>query len=143
MTDTALTSAPVAPRGARASGTAHGPMGWARSAQDWLDGHGRKAWIATMVAGFVLLWPVGLAVLFYMLATGRFARSGDRTTHQAMRMGPSTGNSAFDAYRADTIRRLEEERAEFEAFLGRLREAKDKAEFDQFMGERGKADAAE
>lgn len=50
----------------------------------------------------------------------------------------STGNSAFDTYKADTLRRLEEEQASFEAFLERLREAKDKSEFDQFMDDRAK-----
>lgn len=48
----------------------------------------------------------------------------------------STGNSAFDAYKSDTLRRLEEEQDQFEAFLERLRDAKDKAEFDQFMDDR-------
>lgn len=50
-------------------------------------------------------------------------------------MRPS-GNSAFDAYKADTLRRLEDEQHQFEAFLERLRDAKDKAEFDQFMNDR-------
>lgn len=48
---------------------------------------------------------------------------------------PSSGNRAFDEYRAETLRRLEEEQKEFGAFLDRLRFAKDKAEFDQFMAE--------
>ena len=48
----------------------------------------------------------------------------------------SSGNSAFDAYREETMRRLEEEQTAFNAFLTRLRDAKDKAEFDQFMNER-------
>ena len=48
----------------------------------------------------------------------------------------SSGNTAFDAYKADTLRRLEEEQQNFEAFLERLREAKDKSEFDQFMEDR-------
>ena len=48
---------------------------------------------------------------------------------------PSSGNRAFDEYRAETLRRLEEEQREFGAFLDRLRFAKDKAEFDQFMAE--------
>jgi hypothetical protein len=48
----------------------------------------------------------------------------------------TTGNRAFDQYREDTLRRLEEEVDEFQAFLQRLRHAKDKAEFDQFMAER-------
>lgn len=50
-----------------------------------------------------------------------------------------SGNSAFDAYKADTLRRLEQEQDAFEAFLQRLREAKDKAEFDQFMEDRAKS----
>ena len=47
----------------------------------------------------------------------------------------SSGNRAFDEYRAETLRRLEEEQREFNEFLDRLRHAKDKAEFDQFMAE--------
>jgi Protein of unknown function (DUF2852) len=49
---------------------------------------------------------------------------------------PSSGNRAFDEYRADTLRRLEDEQREFREFLDRLRFAKDKTEFDQFMAER-------
>ncbi len=49
---------------------------------------------------------------------------------------PSSGNRAFDEYRTETLRRLEEEQREFRDFLERLRHAKDKAEFDQFMAER-------
>ena len=49
---------------------------------------------------------------------------------------PSSGNRAFDEYRTDTLRRLEEEQREFREFLERLRLAKDKTEFDQFMAER-------
>jgi hypothetical protein len=52
------------------------------------------------------------------------------------RMPPSSGNHAFDDYRDQTLRRLEEEQREFAAFLERLRFARDKAEFDQFMSER-------
>jgi hypothetical protein len=48
----------------------------------------------------------------------------------------SSGNRAFDEYRTETLRRLEDEQREFMEFLERLRHAKDKAEFDQFMAER-------
>ncbi len=58
-------------------------------------------------------------------------------TRQAATTLRPTGNSAFDAYKADTLRRLEEEQDRFEAFLERLRDAKDQAEFDQFMNEHG------
>jgi hypothetical protein len=49
---------------------------------------------------------------------------------------PSSGNRAFDDYRGETLRRLEDEQREFKGFLERLRFAKDRAEFDQFMNER-------
>jgi hypothetical protein len=49
---------------------------------------------------------------------------------------PSSGNRAFDEYRNETMRRLEEEQKDFRDFLDRLRHAKDKAEFDQFMNDR-------
>jgi len=48
----------------------------------------------------------------------------------------SSGNRAFDEYRTETLQRLEEEQREFREFLQRLRMAKDKSEFDQFMAER-------
>ena len=51
--------------------------------------------------------------------------------------GPSTsGNRAFDDYRDETMKRLEEEQREFKDFLARLRFAKDRSEFDQFMTQR-------
>jgi hypothetical protein len=48
----------------------------------------------------------------------------------------STGNRAFDDYRTETLKRLEDEQREFKEFLERLRFAKDRQEFDQFMAER-------
>ena len=120
---------------------------WLQRAEMWLDDKGKGAWIATMVLGFIAFWPVGLALLAYMIWSKRMftgkscARRGTSRT-----VTRSTGNSAFDAYKADTLRRLEEEQTNFEAFLERLRDAKDKAEFDQFMDERAKrntGDAAE
>jgi hypothetical protein len=36
------------------------------------------------------------------------------------------------------LRRLEDEQRDFFEFLNRLRHAKDKAEFDQFMADRGR-----
>ncbi len=56
------------------------------------------------------------------------------------RSNAASGNHAFDEYRAETLRRLEEEQREFLDFLQRLRHAKDKAEFDQFMSERRRPD---
>ena len=113
---------------------------WLSRSERWLDERGKGAWIAAMVLGFIFFWPLGLALLAYMIWSKRMF-SGDcamRTRH-ARHAFKSSGNSAFDAYKADTLRRLEEEQDAFEAFLQRLREAKDKAEFDQFMDERAKS----
>ena len=61
--------------------------------------------------------------------------------HGFSAMRPS-GNTAFDAYKEDTLRRLEDEQSSFEDFLQRLRDAKDKAEFDEFMDDRATATAS-
>jgi hypothetical protein len=120
-------------------------------------GISRPAAIAFTILGFLFWWPVGLAILFYMLGSGRMGCFGRR--RRAMyqqagqnggpwgswmswacggdgRAGVSSGNRAFDEYKAETLRRMEEEQKEFASFLERLRFAKDKAEFDAFMAER-------
>ncbi|GHE00470.1 hypothetical protein U879_12575 [Defluviimonas sp. 20V17] len=119
---------------------------WPGQAQDWLDERGKPAWIAAMVLGFIFFWPVGLALLFYMIWSKRMFTGSCRHSrhHGHHRHGrsygmPSSGNSAFDAYKADTLKRLEEEQEAFSAFLQRLREAKDKQEFDAFMDDRARA----
>jgi hypothetical protein len=109
-----------------------------------LDELGRGAWIALVVLGFVFWWPVGLAILAFSLWSGRMGcwnHQGMARWQGAMGRGPwvnprSSGNRAFDEYRTETLRRLEEEQREFREFLERLRMAKDKVEFDQFMAER-------
>lgn len=122
---------------------------WFKRTENWLDARGKGAWIAAMVLGFIFFWPVGLALLAYMIWSKRMfsssARGCGRTMKRSMAMGRPTGNSAFDAYKADTLRRLQEEQDSFESFLERLRAAKDKSEFDAFMDERAKRndDAAE
>jgi hypothetical protein len=132
-----------------------------------IDDFGRPAWIALMVLGFIVFWPIGLAILAYMLWSGRMGcgRTGDLdqwreraaarwerkrerwerkmqhwaghhwTGHRGHGLRPS-GNYAFDEYREEALRRLEEEATEFRAFLERLRAAKDRAEFDEFMRDR-------
>jgi hypothetical protein len=124
-----------------------------------LDELGRPAWIALAILGFAVWWPLGLAMLAFIIGSGRMScwnhHGGDRWQRKMDRMqekidrmrgkmgrggwwgqAPSSGNHAFDDYRAETLRRLEEEQKEFREFLDRLRHAKDKAEFDQFMTER-------
>lgn len=118
-------------------------VGFALTAiRDWLDERGKLAWIIAMILGFVLAWPLGLAILGYMIWSKRMfgtcharRHHGMTRTHRRHGLAPS-GNSAFDAYRAETLKRLEDEHTEFMAFLEKLREAKDKAEFDQFMDQR-------
>lgn len=125
-----------------------------------IDDYGRPAWIALMVVGFILFWPIGLAILGFLLWSGRmgcgrgwasgadrrerFERKMERMRQKFEAWGgsprdrgfPPTGNHAFDEYRAEMLKRLEEEANDFRSFLDRLRMAKDKAEFDQFMAER-------
>jgi hypothetical protein len=126
-----------------------------------------------MVIGFIVFWPIGLAILAYLIWSGRmgcgrygdidewrnrahqsveraaerwenkrqrwdermqrWSQYGGRHRHNGLR--PS-GNRAFDEYRAEALNKLEEEANEFRDFLGRLRMAKDRAEFDEFMRER-------
>jgi len=121
-------------------------QGWFTRTERWLDEKGKGAWIAAMVLGFIFFWPLGLAILAYMIWSKRMFSSCARKS-RAMSSGLAamrpTGNAAFDTYKADTLRRLEEEQTQFEAFLERLREAKDKAEFDQFMDERASAAKSE
>ena len=119
-----------------------------------LDDWGQPAWIAVMVVGFIIFWPIGLAILGYLIWSGRMGcgRKGMRNNWQQRMAGKferkmqrfgmtakayePTGNRAFDEYREETLRRLEEEADEFRGFLDKLRMAKDKAEFEDFMTER-------
>jgi Protein of unknown function (DUF2852) len=124
-----------------------------------LDELGKPAWILLMILGFVVWWPVGLMILAFIIGSGRMGcgYQGDRWQrkmerlqgkmermrgHMECRSGDwwgyqrSSGNRAFDDYRSETLRRLEDEQREFRDFLERLRQAKDKAEFDQFMADR-------
>lgn len=121
---------------------------WLRRAEMWLDDKGKGAWIATMVLAFIFVWPVGLALLAYMIWSKKMFscnRSASRsfgprhTSFHAMRTAARpSGNTAFDAYKAETLQRLEDEQQQFESFLERLRAAKDKSEFDAFMEDRAK-----
>jgi hypothetical protein len=134
-----------------------------------LDDIGRPAWIGLTVLSFIVWWPLGLVVLGYLIGSGRMACWTDaagprwqrRMERMQRRMGrmqeaaerwgcgshrgrwsEATGNRAFDEYRAETLRRLEEEQREFREFLDRLRHAKDKSEFDEFMAQRRRGQSA-
>jgi hypothetical protein len=91
-----------------------------------LDELGKPAWIALMILGFMVWWPVGLATLAFIIGSGRMSWKAGSVTrwHEAtgqMRSAGtwwqpsrSSGNRAFDDYREETLRRLEEEQREFQ-----------------------------
>lgn len=148
-----------------------------------MDELGRPFWIVVMILGFVFFWPVGLAVLAYLIWSRRMCHmhhGWDRETREewrarkqewkdrkrewrdywrgqrdelrsrgremademhedwfrGRRASRPSGNAAFDDYKAETLKRLEEEQDDFTEFLDRLRKSKDQAEFDQFMADR-------
>lgn len=122
-----------------------------------LDEIAEMAWLPVALLAALLVWRYRLALLAGPAGGGRL---------QAWRVGPvgaagswiatkaglalrwvqgiqrssvaSSGNEAFDTYRNDALRRLEDEQREFRAFLERLRQARDQSEFDAFMADRAK-----
>ena len=125
----------------------------------------RPAWtpatIALMVLGFVVFWPLGLAMLAYIIwgdrldgfkrdvnarTDGFFASCRGRHRHHKGHGYGRTGNLAFDDWRekelerlAEERRKLDEARSEFDAYARELRRAKDQQEFDRFMADRARA----
>lgn len=103
--------------------------------------------IPVTIVALNIFWPAGVAIALILAWRGGFAPTGPvappagNVEEIAKSLIPTTaqkssGNASFDAYRQDMIDRLEAEQETFETFLERLREAKDKTEFDQFMDER-------
>ena len=150
-----------------------GPGDWANAR--WRRGGSR--WTAfeiiAMVLGFIVFWPIGLAVLGYKYWQGRsggpdlksfvsdrfedartmmsqnstaqnsFWNCGSAMKRASRSYQPSTGNMAFDEWRAAELARLDEERRklddaqrEFSEYVDELRRAKDREEFERFMTER-------
>lgn len=122
----------------------------------------RPAWtpltIVLMVIGFIVFWPLGLAMLAYILWGDRipeirrhFETNGETVRQWAGSCGSharrhgftASGNAAFDEYRRKELKRLEEERRKldeelraFESYMRDLRRARDQEEFDRFQRER-------
>ncbi|MDR3474225.1 MAG: DUF2852 domain-containing protein [Devosia sp.] len=117
--------------------------------------------VIAMVLGFIVFWPLGLAVLAYVLWGERFGWSPDRAERWVNRQkqwagrcrghsfrrdagfGSASGNAAFDAYREEQLKRLDEERRrlddeveQFHDYLRNLHMARDREEFDRFMRDR-------
>lgn len=110
--------------------------------------------IVLMIIGFAAFWPLGLAMLAWIIwgdqigakaeeLKGQFRSFQERAPrfhNEAHGFRGRTGNAAFDEYREQELKRLDEERrkleamrAEFESFLSELRRVKDQEEFDRFM----------
>jgi hypothetical protein len=153
--------------GAAAGGSDHS-QNW--QANDW----GGAAWrgrscgwarwtpveLLAMILGFIVFWPIGLAVLAFKFWQRKTGYPGDLSTAAQEKWrearsafhggwggggyaGRTTGNFAFDEWRAAEIARLEEERRkleeahrEFATFVENIRRAKDREEFERFMNER-------
>jgi hypothetical protein len=111
--------------------------------------------IATLVLGFVIWWPLGFAILAYILWGGHMdsdlKRLWNRINGKSETVQPftsptwssqysgtmnSSGNAVFDRYKEETLRRLEEEQQAFNDYVNKLRAARDQEEFDRFMEER-------
>ena len=151
-----------------AVGGSNGAQGY--GAHDWTSGswgwRSGSRWtlfeVVAMVLGFIVFWPIGLAILGFKIWQRKVGYPGDlqtvaaekwRTTRSAMRgcdwqarrgfYTNTTGNAAFDDWKAAEMARLEEERRklqeasrEFSDFVENIRRAKDREEFERFMNER-------
>ena len=110
-----------------------------------LDALGKPAWIALIILGFMIWWPLGVGALAFTIGSGRMGCGQHHWQNKIDRMqnkmdwmrtrmsggswggswgtpwayAPSSGNRAFDEYRTDTLRRLEDEQREFREFLER------------------------
>ena len=165
------------------------------SAQAWPRSRCSSSWrpmeLVAVILGFIVFWPLGLAILFLKLWQMNSGHGGSLTTftqekadwarNAAQDMRPrqwacrtarwgqsastwsaanwsaasptqrtnngwnprSTGNAAFDEWRAGELARLEEERRKVEAaerdfseHIDELRRARDREEFERFMNAR-------
>ena len=131
---------------------------WRRAGR--CGGSWTAAELLAMVLGFMVYWPIGLAILGYKMiqrrrtpgenwfeamrgsfAGGAFA-NGAASFGRDFAWGRS-GNSAFDTWRSAEIerldaerRKLEEAQREFSAFAEEARRARDQEEFERFMARR-------
>ncbi len=129
----------------------------------------RPAWtslnILLMIVGFVVFWPIGLFMLAYMIwgdewgldlsdwgnvkeransaantASEKIKTAFDGTAYSSR--NESSGNSAFDEWRRNELKRLDEERRkleesrrEFDKYVQELRRARDREEFEKFKSD--------
>jgi len=105
--------------------------------------------ITSVAIAFGHSWPAAVVLAIILGWRGGFGPPNFTQTNtaeivaQVRALSPEAtqrrgGNASFDAYREDVLRRLEDEQENFDNFLGRLRDAKDKSEFDEFMDDRAR-----
>jgi hypothetical protein len=120
--------------------------------------------------GSHMLWPIAFAVVAWKIAEWRGFQSGAFVTAARAKLAGaldglgsrswsgsgwptaarrSSGNAAFDEWRAAELaglenerRKLEETHREFAEFVTSLRRAKDREEFDRFVARRRPSDRA-
>jgi len=113
-----------------------------------------------VVVSFIVFWPIGLRPshlpemewTHVLLETqplrplvpdptavkhaAKPVRNGAHGSAALAGAAAAAATSPSTKYREETLRKLDEEQREFRDFLDRLRAAKDRSEFDQFMNER-------
>jgi hypothetical protein len=139
---------------------------WSRDG--WNPGVITRTWrpleLVAMVGGFIVFWPIGLAILawkgwkegWWMASRRADRRDGSADARCWSRSGfggdrelrRDSGNTAFEDYKASELKRLQEEfdrlvaeQNAFGDYIDGLRRAKDKAEFDAFLASRRGPDA--
>jgi len=117
-------------------------------------GGGNPFELVAMILGFIVFWPLGLAILFWRMMRrnpGQMPFAANFGTWQSNWSqnawgsssswgGSTSGNTAFDEWKTAELERLEQERRKlaeaqkaFGEHLNNLRKAKDRAQFDEFM----------
>ena len=115
------------------------------------DREKRSRWgfinIVAAILGFIVWWPIGLAIIAYTVwGPQQDGKPSDKNKSPVDDLsGRWSGSSPFDDYRVTALKRIESQRrkredeeAAFNAFLDRLRNARNRQEFDQFLSEQPK-----
>ena len=96
--------------------------------------------IFAVIAGFIVFWPLGLLAIGYILWGGSIDSLVDdavkklRDIFSAKPAPAAAAPVSFEDYRNDVLSRLEAEQSRRAEHLRRLREARDRAEFDRILG---------
>ncbi len=115
----------------------------------WWYGCSNLPWMLFGPVMMVVFIAACIAMMFFMMRHWQPSAHGP-IEFFGTRLGPwrnigskdatkEQTSAAFEEYREQALRRLEEEQIAFKSFLDQLRLAKDRAEFDQFMTQRKSA----